>query len=98
MTKRIQSLRHVAPFTAGILIGLSVVTPVFAATLDTDRMQPLVLLGSVIFLVIGLALRARANRSSTRPQERTSVPDAPDLRWRDVGSTIDIALPHSQLR
>ena len=55
MNKRNRSLRRAAPFAAGVLIGLSVVTPVFAATLDVERLQPLVLLGSLIILLIGLA-------------------------------------------
>ena len=61
MNKRKQPiLRRAAPFAAGVLIGVSVVTPVFAATLDVDQLQPLVLLGSLVLLLIGLTLKAVA--------------------------------------
>ena len=36
MSKRNQTSRACRPFAAGVLIGLSVVTPVFAATLDVE--------------------------------------------------------------
>ena len=54
MTKRNQTLKRGGPFAAGVLIGLSVVTPVFAASLDVETLQPILLLGPLIVLLIGL--------------------------------------------
>ena len=94
MTKRNETLKRGGPFAAGVLIGLSVVTPVFAATLDMEALQPLLLLGSLIVLLIGLILKA----VTERPSQRASAP-APeilnpnDLRWRQTDPAADIALP-----
>ncbi len=62
MTKRNETLKRGGPFAAGVLIGLSVVTPAFAASLDVETLQPLVLLGSLILLLIGLILKAMSPR------------------------------------
>ena len=99
MTKRNRSLRRAAPFAAGVLIGLSVVTPVFAATLDVERLQPLVLLGSLIILLIGLALKAMATRRPSKRSEerRPQSIAANDLRWNNTGAGIDVALPGNAL-
>jgi hypothetical protein len=99
MNGRNESLKRAAPFAAGVLIGLSVVTPVFAATLDVETLQPLLLLGSLIVLLIGLALKAMASaRPSTRSRASyADAQDAHDLRRR-TGSTVDIALPNGALR
>jgi hypothetical protein len=104
MTKRSQTLKRAAPFTAGVLIGLSVVTPVFAATLDAERLQPLLLLGSLVVLLIGLTMKAMAmSRTSTRTGERShkrtsQAVEAGDLRWQQTRSAIDVALPGNALR
>jgi hypothetical protein len=104
MTKRNQSLRRAAPFAAGVLIGLSVVTPVFAATLGAERLQPLMLLGSLVLLLIGLTLKAMAmSRTSTRAKMRSDnrnsqAIEVGDLRWQQTGSAVDVALPRDALR
>ena len=93
MTKCIQTLKRAGPFAAGVLIGLSVVTPVFAATLDVEALQPLVLLGSLIVLLVGLILRAMTGRPSTSANAQHSHTLNPgDLRWRQT-DLADIALP-----
>jgi hypothetical protein len=103
MIKRNQSLRCAAPFAAGVLIGLSVVTPVFAATLDVERLQPLMLLGSLVVLLIGLTLKAMAmSRTSARTGRRSDnrnshAIEAGDLRWQQTGSAVDVALPGNAL-
>jgi hypothetical protein len=94
MTKRNETLKRGGPFAAGVLIGLSVVTPVFAATLDMEARQPLLLLGSLIVLLIGLILKA----VTERPSQRASAPEPEilnptDLRWRQTDPAADIALP-----
>ena len=99
MTKRNEILKRGGPFAAGVLIGLSVVTPVFAATLDMEALQPealqpLLLLGSLIVLLIGLILKA----VTERPSQRASAPEPEilnpnDLRWRQTDPAADIALP-----
>jgi hypothetical protein len=94
MTKRNETLKRGGPFVAGVLIGLSAVTPVFAATLDMEALQPLVLLGSLIVLLIGLILKAMTERPSKRASTQDSELLNPnDLRWRQTDSAADIALP-----
>lgn len=70
-------LRRWGAFFAGILIGLSAVTPVFAATLD-GQLTPrnLVLLASLILLGAGIALKVMERRRSTGADS-----DEADLRW-----------------
>jgi hypothetical protein len=98
MAKRDGSLKRARPFIAGVLIGLSVVTPVFGATLDVDALQPLVLLGSLIVLLIGLSLKAMTSaRPLTHSRKRTAQ-ETQDLRRRATGLPVDIALPNSALR
>jgi hypothetical protein len=94
MTKRNETLRQGGPFAAGVLIGVSVVTPVFAATLDVETLQPLVLLASLTVLLIGLILKAMTERPSTRANARDShTPNPSDLRWRQTDPAADITLP-----
>jgi hypothetical protein len=95
MTKRNETLKRAGPFAAGVLIGLSVVTPVFAATSDVAALQPLVLLGSLIVLLIGLILKAVV---TTRPSRSVNarglhIPNPNDLRWHQTDPAADIALP-----
>jgi hypothetical protein len=93
MIKRNRRLNGAAPFTAGVLIGLSIVTPVFGATLDMETWQPLVLLGSLVVLLIGLIMKAtstvRPSRGAMERESRAST----DLRWQDTGPQTDVALP-----
>jgi hypothetical protein len=95
MTKRNETLKRAGPFAAGVLIGLSVVTPVFAATLDVDTVQPLVLIGSLVVLLVGYVLKTVVtSRPSTRakaPASQTSNPN--DLRWCGTSPMADIAMP-----
>jgi hypothetical protein len=93
MTKRNQTLKRGGPFAAGVLIGLAVVTPAFAASLDVETLQPLVLLGSLILLLIGLILKAMSERPSKRTNADSHASDPNDLRWRQTDPTADIAMP-----
>jgi hypothetical protein len=94
MTKRNETLKRGGPFAAGVLIGLSVVTPVFAASLDVETLQPLVLLGSLIVLLIGLILKAMSERPAKRTDARESHASNPhDLRWRQTNPEADVAMP-----
>ena len=96
MTKRNQTLKRGGPFAAGVLIGLSVVTPVFAASLDVETLQPILLLGSLIVLLIGLILKAMSERPSKRANAQDSHASSPnpnDLRWRQTDPTADVAMP-----
>lgn len=92
-TFRSAGFRRTAPFAAGVLIGLSVVTPVFAATMDVERLQPLMLLGSLVVLLIGLALKAIASSPSSKRGETRKADASRDLRWMETGQSIDVALP-----
>ncbi len=103
MTKRhgtLKSLKHVAPFAAGVLIGLSVVTPVFGATLDTETFTPMLLLGSLVVLLVGLILKATATAKSTRVVEKvdSQTLKSRDLRWSPSAPAVDFALPEHSLR
>ena len=52
-----------APLGAGVMIGLSIITPVFAATGDGFADWHIVLMvGSLILLVVGVILKARQTR------------------------------------
>ena len=93
MTKRNETLKRGGPFAAGVLIGLSVVTPAFAASLDVETLQPLVLLGSLILLLIGLILKAMAERPSKQTNVDSHASDPTDLRWRQTDPTADVAMP-----
>jgi hypothetical protein len=99
MTKRNHTLKRAGPFAAGVLIGLSVVTPVFAATLDVESVQPFLLLGSLIVLLVGLILKALSEQPSTpanAPDSHTLDPG--DLRWRQTDLVTDIAMPTHSMR
>jgi hypothetical protein len=81
MGKRTSVIRSaapsLAPLGAGILIGLSIITPVFAATGDGFADWHIVLMiGSLILLVVGVILKAR----QTRRRRSTQGVDAPDMR------------------
>jgi hypothetical protein len=95
MTKGNRILKAVGPFTAGVLIGLSVVTPVFGATLDVEVWQPWLLLGSLIVLLIGLILEARSTRRSSADNagQESQQHNPGDLRWRAMDQSADVALP-----
>lgn len=71
-------LRRSGPFFAGIMIGLSGVTPVFAATLD-EQLTPrnLILFGSLVLLCIGIVLKLMERRRTSTG----ATPEGPDLRW-----------------
>ncbi len=97
MSRRNQTLKQAGPFAAGVLIGLSAVTPVFAATLDVEAVQPFLLLGSLIVLLVGLILKAMSERPSmpANAQDPHTL-DPGDLRWRQNDLATDIAmLTHS---
>ena len=99
MSKRNQTLKQAGPFAAGVLIGLSAVTPVFAATLDVEAMQPFLLLGSLIVLLVGLILKAMSERPSTPVNAQDShTLDPGDLRWRQSDLATDIAMPSHSMR
>ena len=93
MTKRSETLKRRGPFAAGVLIGLSVVTPVFAASLDVETLQPLLLLGSLIVLLIGLILKAMSERSKQPSAQDSHASDPNDLRWRQTDPAGDVAMP-----
>jgi hypothetical protein len=81
-----------APLGAGALIGLSVITPVFAATGDGFADWNIVLMiGSVILLVLGLILKARATRRGRRTA--AGVEDAPDMRHNRLTDTVVVDHP-----
>ena len=89
MGKRTSVIRSaapsLAPLGAGILIGLSIITPVFAATGDGFADWHIVLMiGSLILLVIGVILKARQTR---RGRSMRGADAAPDMRRNLVRDT-----------
>lgn len=70
-------IERFAPFLAGVLLGISMVTPAFAATLDVPLPpRDWLLVGSLVLLAVALALRLMRSRATA-----DEAPDAPDLRW-----------------
>src|ERR1700693_4140986 len=99
MSKRNQTLKRVGPFAAGVLIGLSVVTPVFAATLDVEAVQPFLLLGLLIVLLVGLSLNFFGEGPSTPANAHGShTLDPGERRWHQTDLATDSAMPHHSMR
>jgi hypothetical protein len=74
-----------APLGAGVLIGLSIVTPVFAATGDGFAdWHILLMIGSIILLVLGVILKARATR---RGRSTAGFEAEPDMRRNRLTDT-----------
>lgn len=64
-SKIIQLSSQVRNFAAGLLIGSAFVTPVIAAPeFPIDDLNRPILLGSLLLLVLGLALRLKSSRSN----------------------------------
>ena len=102
MTKRSSALKRAGTFAAGVLIGLLIVTPVFAATLGAESLPPYLLLGSLIVLLVGLVLKAvTMSRSQTRGHRNrwdSTSPNAGDLRWSEFDHSADVTLPGHPVR
>jgi hypothetical protein len=89
MNHRATRVQDVASFAAGILIGASIVTPVFAATSDLPaEWQPFLLIGSVVLLAIALMLKALG----TRPARRVDGDTRGDLREVNHVEMIDVPM------
>lgn len=89
MNHRATRVQDVASFAAGVLIGASIVTPVFAATSDLPaEWQPFLLIGSVVLLAIALMLKALG----TRPARRVDADTRGDLREVNHVEMIDVPL------
>src|SRR5438094_10563733 len=96
MAKRAAMIRStvpsLAPLGAGVLIGLSIITPVFAATGDGFADWHIVLMiGSIILLVLGVILKARATH---RDRSSAGLEAAPAMRRNPLaGSAVDQTMP-----
>lgn len=89
MNHRTTRLQEAASFAAGVLIGTSIVTPVFAATSDIPaEWQPYLLIGSVVLLAMALTLKALG----TRPSRRGDTDESVDLREANRVEMIDVPL------
>jgi len=89
MNHRATRVQDVASFAAGVLIGASIVTPVFAATSDLPaEWQPFLLIGSVVLLAIALMLKALG----TRPARRVDADTREDMREVNRVEMIDVPL------
>jgi hypothetical protein len=79
MTSRRHSLFRPGSFVAGSLLGLSAITPVFAATFDSPLPpRDMLLYGSLVLLAVGLAARLMRSRKQGEPG---ATRDGPDMRW-----------------
>ncbi len=86
-----KTLQRARNFAAGVLIGSAGITPVFAATdiAINDLSRPL-LSGSVVLLVIGLALKAKRRQDGA--QRAGCAVAAPSARASDAtGCSWDAA-------
>ena len=73
-------------FGAGVLIGLSIVAPVFAASdAVTDDWSLWLLIGSIVLLLAGLVLKA----IGVSRARRMPAVDAPDMR-RDRLASVEV--------
>lgn len=89
MNHRVTRLQEAASFSAGALIGTSIVTPVFAATSDIPaEWQPYLLIGSVVLLAMALMLKALG----TRPGRRSDLDESADLREANRVEMFDVPL------
>jgi cytochrome c biogenesis protein CcdA len=89
MDHRATRLQETASFAAGILIGASIVTPVFAATSDLPaQWQPFLLIGSVVLLAIALMLKVLG----ARPSRRGDLEEKADMRDANRVEMIDVPL------
>jgi hypothetical protein len=69
-----ESLRQTHDFAAGVLIGSAAITPVFAATDTTiDDMRMPILVGSLVLLLVGLALKVM-RKKAVPPSQAQSQP------------------------
>jgi hypothetical protein len=91
MHRRIDALQRAAPFASGVLIGTAIVTPVFAATVTPESIQPWLLLGAVVLLVIALALQAAATRKSRQETREAIARQSNDEEYGAVGDGVYIA-------
>jgi hypothetical protein len=75
-----KSVKRLNAFAAGVLLGLCVVTPTFAASFafDTLPMRDWILMASLVLLAVALAVKLMRRRGAV-----DDVPDElePDLRW-----------------
>ena len=89
MNRRMSRWQQAAPFAAGVLIGASIVTPVFAATSDVPaEWQPFLLIGSVILLAVALMIKALG----TRPNRNGSLERDADMRDANRVEMVDVPL------
>lgn len=88
MNPRATRVQDVASFAAGVLIGASIVTPVFAAASDLPaEWQPFLLIGSVVLLALALVLKALGTRPAGRADDTSD-----DLREINRVEMIDVPL------
>ncbi|MGH8852332.1 MAG: hypothetical protein ACREYD_15190 [Casimicrobiaceae bacterium] len=84
-------LYRAAPFVAGAVIGMSIVTPAYAAMPALpEQWQPFLLIGSLVLLGIALMLKALRTR---RPRNSHAAAGAVDMRDAYRAESIDVPMP-----
>lgn len=75
-------IAQTSPFVAGVLIGLSMVTPAFAAMIDVPLPpRDWLLMGSLVLLAVALAMRLLRSRAGSDDIPADVSLDQPDMRW-----------------
>jgi hypothetical protein len=75
-------IAQTSPFVAGVLIGLSLVTPAFAAVVDVPLPpREWLLMGSLVLLAVALAFRLMRSRAGSDANPADDTVDQPDMRW-----------------
>ena len=75
-----RKIARLNPFVAGVLLGLCLVTPTFAATFENPLPpRDWLLMGSLVLLAVALAMKLMRDRS-TDTDAGTMDMDS-DLRW-----------------
>jgi cytochrome c biogenesis protein CcdA len=96
MRRRLDAVRRATPFVSGVLIGTALITPVFAATEVTpESAQPWLLIGSVVVLIVALALQAMTTRRNRQREASDRIVDMrqseTDEGYGAVGDGVYIA-------
>ena len=75
-----KKLKRLNAFAAGVLLGLCVITPTFAASFSFDTLPPRdwLLIALLVLLAVMLTLRLMRGRTD---HVLESGPDDSDLRW-----------------
>src|SRR5437660_12502958 len=94
MFKRTTTLGRAVTFLTGVLIGLIIVSPVFAATsIVVEDWQTPVLLGSIALLVIGVALEIFSKAQARKKASQAVAPADDEVASRNMAYDVRLERP-----